>query len=236
VPRIELREEHGTLDPLASFKVLAVMCHPNSRIGREKMMAHIQKEIGEGIPRRQPLSSEEFHAEVWRVATRAGVAGGLLLTMIQLCANGYRATLNQAMPLVAALLPQWQQPVGPYWSKDAHVGHRPHGRVAMLAAFNEYRSVAHQWAALLHGQQHDRQDIWPGQNKTLPVFIAYSEAILDLGCRLPSFVPGRRFAVTRSSAWHFTIPEVPAVTLKGLPFSQEQLALFDEHLAAKALI
>ena len=25
-----------------------------------------------------------------------------------------------------------------------------------------YRSVAHLWAAALHGQQHDREDIWPG--------------------------------------------------------------------------
>ena len=32
------RQEDGTLDPLAPFKVLTVMCHPNNRIQREKML------------------------------------------------------------------------------------------------------------------------------------------------------------------------------------------------------
>ena len=49
----------------------------------------------------------------------------------------------------------------------------------MLQAYNEFRSVAHFWGALLYGQQHDRQDIWPGALETLPTFLAYAEAILE---------------------------------------------------------
>lgn len=123
-------------------------------------MGTIQKETGEGKPRRRSMTSEEFIDEVRRVDTRAAVAGGLLLAMIQL-RNGYRPTLNQAIPLVAALLPKWNQPEGPYWSRDCHVGHHPHDRENMLRAFNEFRSVAHLWAALLHGQQYNREDVWP---------------------------------------------------------------------------
>jgi hypothetical protein len=235
MPHFDLRNKNGKIDSLAPFKVLAVMCHPTNRLRRERMLAHVQKETGQGQPRRRPLSSEEFKAEVRRITRRASVAGGLLLTMIQLHANGYRGSLNQALPLVAALLPKWQQPGGPYWSKDCHVGHHPHDRENMLSAYNENRSVAHLWAAALHGQQHDRQDIWPGSTHTLPTFLAYAEAILDLACRLPSFVPGCRFAMSQPASWRFTVPELWPVTLGGLPFSSEQLAIFDEHLSRKTL-
>jgi hypothetical protein len=235
MPHFDLRNKDGKIDPLGPFKVLAVMCHPTSRLSRERMLAHIQRGTGQGQPRRRPFSSEEFMAQVRRVDRRAAVAGGLLLTMIQLDANGYRGSLNQALPLIAALLPQWQQPEGPYWSKDCHVGHHPHDRKNMLSAYKEYRSVAHLWAAALHGQQYDREDIWPGSTRTLPTFLAYAEAILDLACRLPSFVPGRRFAMSQSASWRFTVPELPPVTLAGLAFSSEQLAIFNEHLGRKSL-
>ena len=82
MPRFDLRQDDGTLDPLAPFKVLTVMCHPQNRIQREKMLGNIQKETGEGKPRRHPLTSEEFISEVRRIDRRAAIAGGLLLTMI----------------------------------------------------------------------------------------------------------------------------------------------------------
>jgi hypothetical protein len=110
--------------------------------------------------------------------------------MLQLQSSDYDPSLNHAIPLVAALLPKWEQPEVPCWSRDCHIEHHPDSRANMLRAHNEFSSVAHLWAALLHGQQHDRQDIWPGSPKTLPTFIAYAEAILDLACRLPSFTHG----------------------------------------------
>jgi len=113
MPRFDLRQDDGTLDPLASFKVLAVMCHPNHLTQREKMLGNIQKETGVGQPRRRPRGSEAFMEEVRRASRRAAVAGGLLLTLLQLYHNGYRASLNRAMPLVVALLPKWKQPEGP---------------------------------------------------------------------------------------------------------------------------
>ena len=235
MPRFNLRQDDETFKPLAPFQVLAVMCYPTSRLCRERMLAHVQRGTGQGQPRRRPFSSEEFMAEVRRISPRASVAGGLLLTMVQLDANGYRGSLNQALPLVVALLPKWQQLEAPLWSKDCHIGHHPRDRENMLSAYREYVSAAHLWAAALHGQQHDRRDIWPGSTSTLPTFLTYAEAILDLACRMPSFVPGRRFAMSRSAAWRFTAPEFPPVALTGLPFSSEQLAVFNVQLSGKSL-
>jgi len=226
MPRCDLRQDDGTLDPLAPSKVLTVMCHPNNRIQREKMLGNIQKVTGEGKPRRHPLTSEGFFAEVRRVDRRAAVAGWLLQVMIQLHSNGFRGSLNEAIPLVAAPLPKWTNPQGPYWSKTCHIGHHPRSRGNILRAYNDFRSVAHLWAALHHGQQHNRLYIWPGSPKTLPTFIAYAEAILDLACRLPSLARGRRFAMSRSEAWRFTVPNLQRVTLMASPLTDEQLEIF----------
>jgi hypothetical protein len=225
MPRFELRQDNGTLDPLAPFKVLTVMCHPNNRMQREKMLGTVQKET-EGRPRRRPLTSEEFMDEVRRAATKAAVAGGLLLTIIQLQSSDRNPSLNNAIPLVAALLPKWNQPAGPCWSRDCHVGHHPHSRENTLRAFHEFHSVAHLWAALLHGQQHDRQDIWPGSLETLPNFLAYGEAILDLASLLPPFSRRRGLATRHSRAWRFTVPGVPRIILDAFPLNNEQLLNF----------
>jgi hypothetical protein len=236
MPRFDLRQDDGTLHPLASFKVLAVMCHPSNLVLREKMLGTTEKETGGLRPRRQPATAEMFMQEVRRTSRRAAVAGGLLLTMLQLDHSGRRASLNHAIPLVAALLPMWQQPLSPYWSKICHFEHRPRSKTTMLQAYNQFRTVAHFWGALLHGQQHDRQDIWPGTPETLPTFLAYAEAILGLACALPSFAGVRRFAVTRSEAWSFIIPqEVTPAMLSALPLNEEQLAILNEQERLKAL-
>jgi hypothetical protein len=229
MPHFDLRQDDGTLDPLADFKVLTVMCHPNNRIRRERMLGAIQKETGVARPRREPVTAEAFMQEVRLTSRRAAVAGSLLLTMLQLHDSGRRASLNQAIPLVTALLPKWQQPQSPYWSKICHFEHRPHSKTNMLQAGNEFRSVAHFWGALLHGQQHDRQDIWPGALETLPTFLAYAETILALACGLPSFAGNRRFVVTRSEAWSFIVPQgIAPPVLSALPLNKEQLAILNE--------
>jgi hypothetical protein len=224
MPLFDLRQDDGTLDPLAPFKVLTVMCHPDDLIQRERMLGSIQKETGEGKARRRPLTSEEFFDEIRRVGTRASVAGSLLLTMVQLQLSDHNPSLNNAIPLVVALLPKWEQPKGPYWSRDCHIGHHPHSRENILSAFNEFRSVAHLWAALLHGRQHDQQDIWPGSLETLPIFLAYAEAILDLACDLRSLAPGQRFVMRRPQAWRFTNRDVPRISLRPVPLTEEFLA------------
>lgn len=168
--------------------------------------------------------------DVSLASTRASVAGWLLLTMLQLERNGYAFSLNSALPLVSDLLPKWQQPAGPY-CRDAHIDHHPHSRRKLLKAYKQYRPVAHLWAAMIHGQQHERDDIWPGSLRTLPIFLAYAEAFLDLGCTLPSQARGRRFVLTRPEAWVFAVPDnaVPAVRLEALPLDDSQQRILDER-------
>jgi hypothetical protein len=236
MPRFDLRQNDGTLHPLAPFKVLAVMCHPRNRIKREKMLGNIEKETGVSRPRRQPMTAEAFMQEVRLTSRRATVAGGLLLTMLQLHHSGRRPSINQAMPLVSALLPEWKQPQSPYWSKVCHYEHRPHSKTNMLKAWSQFRSVAHLWAALLHGQQHRREDIWPGLPITLPTFLNYAEAILKMAATLPSFARDRRVAIAGSEAWSFTLPEpIATVNLEVMALNEEQLAILNEQQADKAL-
>ena len=89
------------------------MCGPHDRVLREKMIGSVKKESGVGQPRRRPATRQTFRDEIRRADRRAAVAGGLLLTMLQLHSNGYRPSLNPAIPLVSALLPKWKQPEGP---------------------------------------------------------------------------------------------------------------------------
>ena len=237
MPRFDLRQDDGTLHPLAPFKVLAVMCHPSDRIRREKMLGTIETETGVARPRRQPVPAEAFMQEIRLASRRAGVAGSLLLTMLQLHHSGRRASLNQAIPLVKALLPKWQQPQSLDWSKICHFDHRPRSKTTMLQAYNEFRSVAHFWGALLHGQQHDRQDIWPGALETLPTFLAYAEAILGLACALPSFAGNRRFAANRSEAWSFIVPgQIGPAQLLPPPLNEEQVDILNEQEKRNTLI
>ena len=106
----------------------------------------------------------------------------------------------------------------------------------MLRALNHFRPVAHFWAAMAYGQQIGREDIWPGAIGTLPTFLAYSKAILELVSALPSLARDRRFAVRRSDAWSFTLPEpVATVKLAVQPLGEEQLAILDEQQTDKAL-
>jgi len=141
MPRFDLRQDEESLKPLAAFQVLAVMCRPMDRIKRERMMGDIEATSGMAAPRRRPFSSEEFRREVRLSALKAGVAGGLLLTRLQLHLNGYRFSLARAMPLAKALLPAWELQYGGTWPKDASTRQWPHSRRKMLGAYEEYRSA-----------------------------------------------------------------------------------------------
>jgi hypothetical protein len=231
MPRFDLRQDDETFKPLALFQVLAVMCCPTDRIRREKMMAHIQAGTGVARPRRKPLSGEEYRSEVRLGALKGVVAGGLLVTRLQLHLNGYRFSLARAMPLVKALLPGWQPPYGGTWPKDASTRQWPHSRRKMLAAYDEYRSVAHLWAALIHGGQHEQEDIWPGSVETLPILQSYAEALLEIASRLPSPHRDQRFALTRSEVWRLIIPSKLIVyrTLEALPLNEEQRRILNEQ-------
>src|SRR5262245_64357320 len=102
MPRFDLRQDDGKLDPLAPFKVLTVMCHPNNRIRRERMLGAIQKKTGVARPRREAIKAEGFMQEVRLTSRRAAVAGSLLLTMVKINDSGCCASVHKALRLVTA--------------------------------------------------------------------------------------------------------------------------------------
>lgn len=196
----------SALDPLAPFKVLAVMCHPTDRARREAMTATITKQSGIGNMRRAPLDDDKFMAEVGKVSRRAGLVGTLLLTRLQLFEHGQQWSLNEAIPLVKPWLPKWEHPFGadPAEAVDRHT---PTSRPKILDINRRFVSVAHLWAALVHGEQHGDREIWPGRNSTLPNFLAHAECFLQKSERLPTRGSMRSTHPTRPSAWTFLIPE-----------------------------
>jgi hypothetical protein len=235
MPRFDLRRDHDTLKPLAPFQVLTVMCCPTDRIRRERMMGDIQATSGAAVPRRRPFSSDEFRSEVKLGSLKGAVAGGLLLARLQLHLNGYTFSLDRATLLVKSLLPDWEQRYGGSWPRDPNSRQWPHSWRKMLEAYDEFRPVAHLWAALIHGGQHEQQDIWPGSLQTLPTLLCYAECILEMASVVPTPRRDRRFALTRSEAWTFVIPQKLSVhkTLTALLLNEEQLQVLNEHESRK---
>jgi len=215
----------GGLDSLAPFKLLAAMCHPgpNDRIAREEMVALLQNETGLGAARRRAVKPEQFRKRFIDGSNKGGGAGSLLMARLQLQQNGEKPSLNRALPLAMALLPE-------FWPTDDPTLHRPRSRTNMLRDYRTFLSVAHLWAAAIHGLEHQRADIWPGSLQTLPTFLAYADSFLDLAGALPDRGRNQRYALTRSVAWTFVIPEglVQSTTLVALPFSAAQRRVIDE--------
>ncbi len=234
MPTFDLRDQSRGLHPLAPFKVLAVMCHPTDRKMRERILAPVQRETGTQTPRAAGLGHGQNMREVQLRGNRAGLAGGLLLTLLQIHDNDVRHSLNRAIPLITHLLEKWDQPIAPAWSPDSHVAHRPHSRRKVLGAFNDFMSVAHLWAALIHGGQHQRPDIWPGSNETLPRFLAYAEAFALRGSRLEWPGHDRRFTLDRRKIWRFHVPEHLRETcnLQALPLTDDQRAVLNQHTSS----
>lgn len=226
-----LSNAQGELRPLAPFQVLALMCHPTDRVMREEMLAPVQRETAVQRPRRSGLSNDAFMREVILRSNRGILAGGLLLTLLQLHENGIRHSLNRAIPMVTSLLEKWEQPVAPTWTADSHVTHKPHSRRKVLGAFNDFLSVAHCWAALIHGGQHERSDIWPGSNETLPQFLAYADAFSNMGSHLVWPGRDRRYTLDLQTIWQFQIPPDLKRTcdLVALPLTDEQRTLLNGH-------
>jgi len=197
-------------------------------------MAHIQAGTGVARPRRQPLSGEEYRSEVRLGALKGAVAGGLLLTRLQLHLNGYPFSLARALPLVRALLPNWETRYGGTWPKDASTRQWARSRRKMLAAYDEYRPVSHLWAALIHSGQHKREDVWPGSVETIPALLSYAEALLDMASCLPSRHRDQRFALTRREVWSFIIPQKLVVhrTLSALPLNEDQVRILQRAASA----
>jgi hypothetical protein len=205
---IDLGDGKGGLHLLAPFKVLIVMCYPAPGMHkqREQMLGCIQRETGLCRPRRRPLTAAAFGDAVRSAAPKGMVAGSMLLYMLQLRGNGEPADVSMAFNYVVAQFPPWKQPEGDSrWPNDIALRRPPRSRQNVFAVSRDYRSVAHLWAAALHGLQHDRPDIWPDSHSHLPTFLSYAETFLEMGVGLPAPYRRGRFFLLRREAWRFDL-------------------------------
>lgn len=224
---MNLAQNDQTLDTIAVFRVLAVMCHPTDTKRREAMLARIQLETGQGVPRRKAITNEQFRREVNRHARQGALAGSMLLNRLQLLGNGYRPSVNTGVKLIQYLLPEWKQPYLP--SIEDYDEHIPRSRRGILKAIEDYQTVAHLWAAHVHGLEWQRDDIWPGRPATLPIFLAYAEAILDIASSISTPDGPGRTLMSKARAPRFVLPAmIECPYLNPLPFAREMQALIDE--------
>jgi hypothetical protein len=232
--KLSLLDGAGNLDALAAFRVLALMCHPTDLGARRRMLALLHRETGYGTQRVKALDSATFMLTVERHARRAMLAGGLVLTMIQLQHNGETCSVETALALMLPHLPRWEQRSGPEWSSDLDAHHTPHSRRKVLDAFHSHRAVSHLWGALMHIQQHAQDE--PNSDETLALFLAYAEAIAELGASVPWRGNDGPFLLSGKRLWHLVIPVHLRVArpLTALPFTDEQRQLLTRN-AAKAL-
>ncbi|NQU71172.1 MAG: hypothetical protein HQ514_11520 [Rhodospirillales bacterium] len=224
MPIRDLRHLGDGLDPLAPFIVLSVMCYPRTedRRDRERMLSTIRASTGVGKPRAAIMDNIEFMRELSRHAPRAGMAGGLFLTFLQLHARGEPCSLSAAIKRTRPLPDRWTEKLWPVFEPDTALTHMPHSRRKMLDAFNRYLPASHLWAALMFGFQNDRPDVFPDCIEHLPTFLAYAHAFAEMAERVPFDGRDRRVLLPRDIAWRFTLPDdlMQTVELEAQPLDQ----------------
>ena len=220
MPIRDLRTFDNQIDPLSPFIVLAIMCNPQPEEGaqRDQMLSTLRHQTGKGKVRRGVLSTKEYLSNISRYAARGFVVGSLFLTYLQLSELGEHASLNRAISIVRCYPPRWSDHLWPVWDAKAVHMHMPHSRRKMLEAFHHYLPVAHLWAALLHGDQNERNDISPSSLETLHTFLAYADEFLVLADRTPWAGRDRAALLPGQMAWRFGLPARYAqdIDLKGL--------------------
>jgi hypothetical protein len=222
MPTRDLRSNDGSLDPLAPFMVLALMCNPRSedKPDRDHMLSTIRADTGVGKPRVGTFTDEAFLVEVAKHASHAAICGFLLMTCIQRHELGEKSNLETAIELARSLPERWEVTYGSDTVDPDKPPHMPHSRRKAMDAFNHYLPVSHLWAAYVHGQQNDRPDIVPTSNETLPTFLAYGEAFANKAANVPFRSHNRRRLLPDNQRWHFTLPadSVKKVNFGALPF------------------
>lgn len=223
VPKLNLSQYDGTVDPLAGARLLALMTYPGDRRRRYRFVEAAR--TGE-----TPAGSS--HGSL----LEAGAAvGDLLLYMLQ---DHYldkkRQSLNAALPLVAAaILHDRKLPLeglGPLEKREnpqadlAKLGTRRIGRPALLADFHCFRPVAHFWAARVYvgayGVADDidflkPRDVPDDAIERLARFIGTSHHILDLTA--PILLNRNPREPLLGNAWRIRLPDsirVPRLDIK----------------------
>lgn len=203
---INLRASKDAFDPRAPFKVLAVMCHPTDRRARahliKRLLMPVDPETGD------PAISSNGNPlhQVGMASTQGKIAGDTLLSLIQLHHHYPPATVNQALALVHAALPPWNQPKGPEWHERYGEVRTSTQRARMLTALRQFLPVSHLWATLIVAEV-EKYDAWPGSNATLPEFLGIADALARYAKQIPWRGRDRQVVLPPEVVCRFSVPE-----------------------------
>lgn len=200
---MDLRDETGCeLSPLARVLVYAVMLYPRDKRKRDGVVdAAKRNQFTKGQQERELAKA--------RSAARVGLAGSILLRLIQIDEAGQKPTLNSASFIIGVM---WEKDwlTNPENSRLRGLKTGKH-RPRHLDAWRKYRPVAHLWAALLLPLHRDADSpTFLEQKADFINFIHVADWFAVRGSRIKLFNQKlRRYepAMEVGKTWQFSLPE-----------------------------
>jgi hypothetical protein len=225
MPNLDLRDPHNraSFDLLAHFRVLSVMLYPNDAKARERVMSSVRAEAVGGPQRTRALTDSEAKIAQEFGASRGGEAGFMMMALIQLNAHGLKPSLGKAVDLIRFELPLFGIEEELAWRAELSHQHLPRHVGKLRKIYQQFGSVAHLWAVLVHEQQWDQWRLSQGQNELADLlpstvgklhrFLAYAEQIWSLYSELPIRRGSSPDKANIPERWTFTVP----IGFNGLP-------------------
>lgn len=221
---LDLLETSGQeFSSLARVLVYSVMVHPRNERARKRMLAAARAHE-HLTPRIEAKALIEA-----RTAARKGLAGAILLRLIQIDEAGHKPSLNAASFLLSVTWPDdWL--TDPEFSRlrGLETGRQ---RERHLKAWNMYRPVAHLWGAfLLPLMQHLDAPTFLDDGADFVKFLHTADWLAVRGSQIYLDNPGRRRrepAMECSKTWRFILPSRyrvdPAWTPEVPPLTEKEL-------------
>ena len=201
---MDLQGSDGSLDPLATAKVLAVMSYPQDSSARRRMLLGLDSQPD---TRLDEVSDGAFVQDVYQRAQFGALAGQVLHTLIQLHRGDYRVSINNVIRIMRASPEAWHRPpTAPEWHtwiKDPKL--RIH-RQAVFKTFRSFRSVAHFWVALVFAMKPESSCPFPDCNENLPTFLGVSNAFYDATRKIKRVGGKREPILPANLIWRFGLP------------------------------
>ncbi len=214
MPTLDLWGSDNVLDPIAHWRIAAVMAYPSDRSKRYRFV-----EKGRRLYRQRDDKLLKRALTEFRQAASGGrIAGDLLLYFLQMDEHHGAASLNRVLPLTrAALLHDARLPLeglrqddlqsaGWHDTREALHGHPIH-RPAMLAFFRTYRPVAHFWGAYEVALLEDRPDLdFLKSPDNIPRFAALASALAQRAAKIPFNRKPREVLLPPHIVWNIRVP------------------------------
>ena len=221
MPQLDLGDWKEVPDWQDSLRVLAVMFYPKDQAAREEYMIRFKadKYLRLGLPDEaialplakllapiggfRALSEGPSYDDIDRYAYHGIVARDILAIIMRLAHYGFDGSVRRAIQVMETYLP-----------KHAGVlnlpGKFPTKRAAIMAAWTEYKSVAHLWFAWGSLDSQARK-LFPYPAETLPLFLAsadyyrcWGESYIPHQGKVPTLDPEETWRIHTS----FPLPDI----------------------------